>query len=338
MKDKILKDRVLFYRRLLKPNSGINGGNLKLRDCFDHILHSETYRPTVYFSKDTIWNNHPGNYWSSLRHEALTEWAVEKNDLLFFSGFDWQVLSKHERINPPVPIINIVQPRHTRSSDGRQAFLKHPAIRIVKSEAGATILNNHGVNGPLFLIPDGIDLALLPSGDGLKDIDVLVLGLKQPELAREVYEDLIRLNDQNYQKLNIQVQLPPPLSTRHDFLKLLNRARITVCLPLEPSRGSEGFYLPALEAMAMKTIVICPHAVGNEGHCIDEVNCLVPEYKKESIFVAVKKVLRASNSTKSSLIKNGLATAQKHNIHTERKAILELLEQAQDIWNEFPFN
>ena len=157
------KGRVLFYRRLINKNAGTNGGNLKLRDCYDHITFSEKYQPAIYFSEDTIWHNNEGNYWNPLRSQALEKWKVNENDILFFSGTDWLVLAEAERNNPSVPIINIVQPRHTRSIDKRQQFLKYPAIRIAKSNHGAGILRAHGVNGPIYVVPDTIDLSLMPA-------------------------------------------------------------------------------------------------------------------------------------------------------------------------------
>ena len=42
------------------------------------------------------------------------------------------------------------------------------------------------------------------------------------------------------------------------------RARVTVLVP----NPKEGFYLPALEAMALGTIVVCPDCVGNRSFCV----------------------------------------------------------------------
>ncbi len=329
--------RVLFYRRLVKPNAGTNGGNLKLRDCFDHIMHSEQFSPNVFFSEDTRWFDHPGNHWNDLRETALEEWSVGPQDILFFSGHDWQSLSEAQRRRPPAPIINIVQPRHTRSQDSRRAFLAHPAIRIAKSEVGAEIIRQYGLNGPLYVIPDAIDVEQLAKYGSSKDIDILILGLKQAELARQVHQALTKLNRLKLRKLKIQLQLPPGLPTRDEFLQLLGRAKIVACLPLLASRGSEGFYLPALEAMAMDTLVVCPHAVGNIGHCIDHYNCIVPEYTLEAMVNGLKKALSMNRRQKEALLKNGRITARKHDIVQERTAILDLVHRAHEIWHSYHF-
>ncbi|MCB0704757.1 MAG: glycosyltransferase [Saprospiraceae bacterium] len=328
------KTRVLFHRRFLTATAGINGGNLKLKDCFDHVAHSEKYQAEVYFSPDSIWSEHAGNHWLELRKKGLKQWKIQAGDILFFAGGDWRVLTNAEKLNPPVPVINITHPRHTRPEDPRNNFLKFPAIRIAKSETGAKILEEYGVNGPIVVIPDAIDLGLLPELPEEKDIDILVIGRKEPDLAKRVYRKLKWQNRFRKKKLNIAIQLPPPLPTRLDFLNLLSRAKIAVCIPLQEDRGFEGFYLPALEAMALETLVVCPHAVGNVDHCIDGYNCIVPAFTERGLLKGVRKMMNLSSEEKANLIQNGLLTADKHQIEKERAAILQLLDRAYDLWTK----
>ncbi len=328
------KSKVIFYRRLLSEQAGCNGGNLKLKDCYDHITHSDNFQPYIYFSEDTVWHNNPGNHWTILRDEALSEWKIAEQDILFFSGSDWLSLSEKERKNSSSPIINIVQPRHARREDKRNAFLKYPAIRFTKSEAGAAILRKHGVNGPLYVIPDTIDLSLLPEIPKEKDIDILVIGLKQPQLAQAVFDKLQSWKSKEGKELNIHIQLPPRLPTRQDFLSLLSRSKTVVCIPLEEERGGEGFYLPALEAMALKSLVVCPHAIGNIDHCIDGVNCIVAPYSADGIFKSTLEALNLKENNRRILIEQGLATAQNHRIEVERHAVLKLVKRAPLIWKQ----
>ncbi|MEM1319713.1 MAG: hypothetical protein AAGG75_05615 [Bacteroidota bacterium] len=324
--------RVLFYRRLKRFLAGTNGGNLKVRDYFDHVYHSDQYAPYIYFSEETIWHDNPGNVWQSLRAEALPKWEVQDSDLLFFSGADWLVLNEADRRRPPAPVINIAQPRHTRPEDKRHAFLRYPAIRIAKSPRGADILRAYGVNGPLFCIPDAIDLKSLPPIPANKDIDILILGLKQPELARALEQRLQSLNRFRLRQLNIVAQLPPKLPTRADFLRLLARAKIVACIPLSVAEGSEGFYLPALEGMALECVVVCPHAVGNLDHCLHDYNCIVPEFTLDGLAAGVKTALQLKAPKKRKLIQQGLDTVDKHRIEKERAAFLDLLHQAPELW------
>ncbi|MEL6667459.1 MAG: glycosyltransferase [Bacteroidota bacterium] len=325
---------VRFHRRLIGPTAGTNGGNLKLRDCYNHFLASEQWRPSIYFSPQTIWNEHQGNYWRDLRAHSLKQWTINEGDLLFFSGGDWRVLSKRQRRQPPVPVINIVQPRHTRADDPRNEFLSHPAIRIAKSSTGADILNNYGVNGPLFVIPDTIDLDSLPLLPPEKDIDLLIIGLKQPEIGRALFEKIQKAQTTNPQirGKKIHLQLPPKLPTRQEFLRLLARAKTVCCLPLKADRGAEGFYLPALEAMALDTLVVCPPAVGNSDHCLDGINCIMPEYDLNAIYDAVVKVVNWTEENRENLISGGRETTLKHDIQQERKSILDLADRAYELW------
>jgi glycosyltransferase involved in cell wall biosynthesis len=324
--------RVLFYRRLLRPDAGTNGGNLKLRDSYDHFVASDNWDPLIHFSPDTVWQAGSTNLWTDLKPTGLPAFEPEQADLLFFSGHDWLSLSPQARAKPPVPILNIVQPRHVRAEDKRQSFLQHPAIRIAKSEYGADILRKHGVNGPLYVIPDAIDLSALPPVPATKDIDVLIPGLKQPDFAREVYQKLTSWNDAEGLALNIQVQLPPKLATRYEFLSLVSRAKIIACVPLDMQRGGEGFYLPALEAMALRTLVVCPHAIGNVDHCLDGINCLVPEFTVDGLVEGVKKMLGLSEAEQTDMRRSGLQTANEHDLAHERKSILDLANRAHEIW------
>lgn len=333
MENRNRKRRVLFYRELKGPRGGSNGGNLKMRDYFNHISSSSLYNAVIHFSPDTMWSDFPGNYWSDLRKEALSEFKLQSDDILLLAGTDWKILSEPDRRNPPIPILNVVHPRHTRPCDPRQKFLEYPAIRIAKSRHGADILEDYGVNGPLYVIPDAIDESpFLDLPD--KDIDVLIVGLKQPRLAREVSLKLHACLDQLNGVVSIHTQLPPKLNTRLEFLKLLKRSKLIVCLPLSEERGFEGFYLPALEAMAARSLVVCPAAVGNLSHCIDGYNCIMPVYNLEQITNSIIKIWNLSDVNKEQLIRNGLHTVQKHTLAKERASILSLLKEVDDLWSE----
>ncbi|OAV44834.1 glycosyltransferase [Lewinella sp. 4G2] len=332
------KPRVLFYRDLRSLNSGSNGGNLKVRDAFDYFRESDLWNPKVCFSPETKWFPERPNLWTDLRDEGIPRLDPQPGDLLFFSGRDWLALPAAERRKPPVPVLNIAQPRHVRPEDGRREFLAHPALRIAKSAHGASILSEHGVNGPLVTIPDAIDLGALPQVPKQKDIDILILGLKQPTFGKQVYEGLSAWNEEMGLGLRLHLQLPPKLPTRNDFLELLARAKVVACIPLELERGGEGFYLPALEAMALQTLVVCPHSVGNLGHCIDGVNCIVPPFTPEGLIRGVKQMWEADSTWQQALRTAGRETAEAHDRPAEKRALLELADQAYDMWSSYPFS
>ena len=305
-----------------------------MRDAFEHFRESPAFEPFVYFGKETIWYDNPGNLWLSLKDQGLAHWEIRKDDVLFFAGWDWKVLSPEEQKQPPVPILNIAQPRHTRLEDARRNFLKNPAIRIAKSSIGKKILEDYGVNGPVYLIPDAIDLSLIPPPNPDPGIDVLIVGLKNPDLARALQARLKRFAFRNFKRLKVEIQIPPKLPTREDFLNLLNRSKIAVFLPLDESRGAEGFYLPALEGMAMKKLVICPYAVGNIDFCLPGETCLQPEYNLDALYEMVRRALKMKGADQKRIIENGYKIVQHHTIEKERFALLELLHSADDIWNQ----
>lgn len=328
------KRRVLFHRSWAKFNGGTSGGQLKVRDAFEHFRLSPIFEPRVYFGEETVWFDNPGNVWLPYRAQAEPAWEVRPDDVLFFAGRDWKVLPPEQRRRPPAPVINIAQPRHANPNDPRHGYLKHPAIRIAKSSLGKKILEEYGVNGPVFLIPDAIDMSLLPDPNPHPGLDVLIVGLKNPEMAEALYRRLQSRNFWRRRKIRLGIQAPPKLPTRQDFLNLVNRARIVAFLPLDAERGAEGFYLPALEGMAMEKLVICPFAVGNIDFCIPGETCLQPEYTENAIFRAILQALEMPERQQQEMIRKGKAASGNHRIEQERKALLDLLHQADEIWNQ----
>ncbi|WP_339609038.1 hypothetical protein [uncultured Planktosalinus sp.] len=330
------KRRVVFHRFFNIYNGGTSGGQIKVRDYFEHLKDSEYFLPKVYFNPETSWFDNPGNVWTSYRNtiDELKVWEIEKNDILLFSGVDWMILDEKQKLTPPAPVVNIAHPRHTRPQDKRNKFLKYPAIRITKSSLSKSILEKYGVNGPVFLIPDAIDPKDIPTPKLNPEIDILIVGLKNPELAQKIYKTQLFLNKFRKKKLVIKVQLPPKLPTRTDFLNLVNNSRTIVFLPLEEKFGSEGFYLPALETMFMKKLVVCPFAIGNIDFCIDGKTCIMPKYNFLSIIFSIKKALNMTDYERERLIANASDITKNHLLENEQKALINLLKQVDTIWND----
>lgn len=324
--------KIWFLRRLTQPNSGTSGGQLKVFDYYTHAKQSDKYSAALYFSKDTIWFENKGNYWNKVKDEAVGEISLGEKDVLFLSGKDWETLEAENMLNCNNVIINIAQPRHTRLNDPRNKWLKRRAIRIAKSKRGYDILKKYGVNGPLFLIPDAIDQSHLPKNI-TKDYDLLVAGLKNERMARRIERFLRFVNFFRKQKVTYRVLLPPKLETRDEFLALLATARNAVLLPLTAKRGYEGFYLPGIEAMALRTLAIVPKCIGNETYINDQINCLVPDYNLFSICRKLYRALKMDDVSRNKMINQGLITAQKHHIEEEKKSFITLLNQAEEIWS-----
>lgn len=247
-------------------------------------------------------------------------------DVLFLSGVDWRAMIPiEERDEYRRPIINIVQHVwHACPNDqlNRHRFLPHKAIRIcVSPEIAKAILRTGRVRGPVFTIPNALELdaraAAHASPD--RDIDVLVAANKQPELGRAVAARLRRPGR--------AVELVAERIPRDKLLDLMRRARVSVLVP----NPKEGFYLPALEGMALGTLVVCPDCIGNRSFCLPGENCFRPGYEEDAIVAAAEEAL-VDEERADALRARALETAQAHDMAGERRAFLDILDRVEELW------
>jgi glycosyltransferase involved in cell wall biosynthesis len=105
---------------------------------------------------------------------------------------------------------------------------------------------------------------------------------------------------------------------------------MTVFLPNQ--KEGEGFYLPALEGMAVGTLVICPDCIGNPSFCLSWYNCIRPDYRVESLLNAIQQALQYPRSKIREILTQGKQTANEHNLLKERQAFLEILDNIREIW------
>jgi len=309
------KTTLLFYRDF----KGFTGGHLKVWEYYQHIQSSDQYKAKIFFTNDSSWINNP---WIEIKNQCLKKWEPEKSDILFLAGMDWLALSEQQRRYPPSPVINLIQ--HVRHADPAHPlfkFLKYPATRICVSQQVADAIQATGrVNGSIFVNTNGIDQALLPDPLDIKykDIPLLILGLKNPELALKLSEKLLNKGINNKY---IVRHLP-----RNEFLSLVNRSHITVFLPTQ----TEGFYLPALEAMYLGTFVICPDCVGNQSFCLNKRTCLRPSYVFQDIMESIQSALKMDNNQRAKIISRAKKISLEHSIQRERKNFLQILRNVQD--------
>jgi glycosyltransferase involved in cell wall biosynthesis len=309
---------VLFYRDFRR----FTGGDLKVWDYFNHVRSSPRHEALIRFTEDSTWG--PDNPWNAAREHVVRFGQEVEPDVLFVSGVDWRLIERADRPDSPIPIVNLVQHVLHASPDdklGRHRFLPHKAIRIcVSPEITDALERTERVRGPMFTIPDAVDLHVLArfARTGLPDLDLLVLSNKQPELGRAV---LARLGDAG-RTLIVDVRSPYA-----EVLELIGRAAVTVFIP----NPKEGFYLPALEGMALRTIVVCPDCVGNRSFCLDGVNCFRPPYDEDAIVDAARAAL-ARRDRLGQLLDNATETARAHDLPSERRAFLEILDRVDDLW------
>jgi glycosyltransferase involved in cell wall biosynthesis len=317
----IEKKAVYFYRNY----QGLTGGHLKVWDYYHHVKHSPGFSPYIFFGKGSIFE--AGNPWIEDHDGRMPEWKPEKAAVLFLGGDDWLSLPESKRKSWPGPVINLIQGvRHADPGTSLYSFLPNHAIRIcVSKEVEQEIRNTNQVNGPVFTIPNGIDPSLFQKKKRLyqeREIDLLIAGAKNPDLAMELYRKV------NHESLVIKVlddQIP-----RQDFLSLLGESRITLFLPGK----REGFYLPALEGMAAGTLVICPDCVGNRSYCIDFVNCFRPDYSTEAILSAIGYARKLSAAATEMMLSYALKTFLAHTLEGERNAFLEILSKVHKLWKQ----
>ena len=152
--------------------------------------------------------------------------------------------------------------------------------------------------------------------------EILIAALKEPELGRQLKLQL--------EKFGKPVKLFTSRLLRKDYLELVNRAKLTIFLPNK--KEGEGFYLPALEAMALGSLVICPDCVGNRSFCLPNHNCFRPDYDSDSIINSVKIALELSAGEVERILANAHLTASKHNLMAEKEAFFNILTKVRELW------
>jgi hypothetical protein len=314
------RQSMLFYR----DYGGFTGGHLKVWDYFNHVRFSQSYAPFVYFTPQSSWEQN--NPWLNSDKSFIVSDPLVNPDLIFMEGLDWHFLDVRYKNNSPVPIINLVQHvRHAYPNNTRYSFLNHRAIRICVSPEIKTYLEEtHQVNGEIFVIPCGLDLSELPQSLDWdkKDCDLLICALKEPILGQQLKIEL--------EKTEKKVELLTAQIPRTEYLQKLNSAKMTVFLPNQ--QEGEGFYLPALEGMALGTLVICPDCIGNRSFCLSWYNCIRPDYRVESLLNTIQQALQYPRSKIREILTQAKQTANEHNLLTERQAFLEILDNVREIW------
>jgi hypothetical protein len=251
-----VKKTVLFYRNY----KFFSGGQMKVRDYFNHVEASGSCEARICIAPSSS----PDNIWTDVT-ASTSIYRPEQADILFIAGMDWAALEPHPNIEERRTVINLIQSvQHALPRDPRHKYLARRAVRIcVSREVAAAIGQTGKCIGPIYTIPNGLDFGLLPETPQ-KDTEVFIAGLKRPNLAEKIAAFL--------KEKGVEVDCATERIERGAFLKRMSRARVAVTLPLD----QEGFFLPALEAMAMGCTLICPDCLGNRSFCVDNTTCLMP--------------------------------------------------------------
>ena len=148
----------------------------------------------------------------------------------------------------------------------------------------------------------------------------MIAGKKAPALARTFGERLDRPGR--------RIRVLDGLIRREEFLEAINQARVSLFVP----NPTEGFFLPALEAMALRSVVVCPDVIGNRSFCTDGVNCFRPVFEDEAVLGAAEAALGLGEGEREELVAAASETAARHDLPGERAAFHEVLDHLDDLY------
>jgi hypothetical protein len=307
----------------MRDYTQFTGGHLKTWHYYNHVLAHPRFDAAVRFTDRSLWDD--TNPWVGEGARILSERARYRADALFLGGLDWLRLPKRRRRRSKVPIVNLIQAvHHADPASVRYQFLRHRAIRICVSSDNTEALAATGIcNGPLITISNGIDLEHLPTPTPEQDrpFDLLIAGKKAPEMARTLAGRLVRPG----RRIHLMDAHVPH---RQETIDAINQARVTLFLP----NPTEGFYLPALEGMALESVVVCPDVIGNRSFCLPDLNCYFPDFTERAILEATEAALALSGSGRERMVAAGASTAAEHSLTKERSAFYEVLDNLDELW------
>ena len=237
-------------------------------------------------------------------------------DAIFIAGRDWEILDAGGQDTSACPVINLIQGvRHADPSLPLYQHLKRPALRICVSREVADAIEATGqANGPIHVVENGFkhaELAALRTPN--KNNGCLVAGLKAPALARAVGKEL---SARGISHVVLTEQLP-----RKDYLSLMAAFEHAILLP----QPIEGFYLPALEAMALGVSVVMPDCVGARSFAVDGQTCAIAPREASALAETVARII-ADGELAARLREGGRSMSRNFDIRTERRKMNEIVD------------
>ncbi len=298
--------RVLFVRTFVRPT----GGNVTVRDLFYHALAYPRFDARIWFAPGS--RHAQSDLWSDLpagRVVADPDW--DAYDLVVVNGKDWRLLPQHDA---PFRVIHTVQHLGYAADAELRGYLEREAVRICISSAVEQSIRPYA-NGPVVLIPNGVDTALFHPDATRRAGSVVMWAGKAPELGAAVASRLAAAGVAT----DVIVEWLP----RAEFAARLRAADVVVALPL----AAEGFYRPALEAMACGAAVVCSDAAGNRGHCIDGETCVQPPHGDADAHADAVLRLLADSGLRERIRAGGLAVARRFDLAFEREQVHALFDR-----------
>jgi len=289
---------------------GLTGGHIKYLDYLRHASSLEGVEPELFLTPRSFLD--PANPFLASGVPIVSH--LQSSDSYFVAGIDWGLLDRAGVDPGERPVLNLVQSiSHASPGDPKFVYLSRFALRICVSAAvEAALRATHKVRGDIRTIENRIDIAANSAVVPVqRRSGVFIAGSKAPQLSRALAERL---------EPNTSVDLADQFILRENFLHRLGRAKLCVLLP----NVTEGFYLPALEAMALGTPVIVPDCIGNRTFCRNGENCITPDYDLESLVQAVRRLM-GDEAQSIRLSSCGLTTAAAHTLEHERNQFANIV-------------
>jgi hypothetical protein len=302
--------KILFVRRL-KPKGQLRGHHVKVRDYFFHCLAHPDLDPSVYFVPGE--DCQEGSPWADIPQDRIVDRPrMEDYDLVFLSGRDWQFAPAgltHQKV------INLIQHvKHASDSDARFDFLKRPAFRICASPEVYEAVAPLAV-GVTVVIKYGIPPELFRGARRRRQKSIGIWAGKNPALGSKLNQELARRG--------ARVSLFDDYVARTEFAAAMQLHDVFVTLP----NKKEGFYLPALEAMASRCAVICSDARGNRSFCIHAQTCMMPRHNDYTDHMGMIEQLMDDDELREGIRQRGSAMAQSYSLEAERAEFHRFLER-----------
>ena len=318
---------VWFYRDYQR----MTGGHVNHAQYFDHVCRLPGFDARLSFSDvggSPRLLRERRDLWMSAEGRLAKRWNPGDDDVLFLAGTDWRYLKASGLEQLPNPRLNLVQHvRHAQAGSELHGYLAERAIRLcISAEVAEAIGGTRRVNGPVFTLPNGTGAApVQPTGgceSGSKRWPVAVVGYKRSDLASSL-SSLLDAEDMPHCHLL-------GFLDRRPFLDLLADSAVAVCLP----RPNEGFYLPALEAMACGCLVVTLDCVGNRSFCIDGENCLVAKDDVDSLLDATRRAARMPAHRRQAMLAAARDTVLDHSLQRERERLREVFGAVDELWRD----
>ncbi len=323
--------RTIWFHRAFKA---VTGGEIKHSHYFGHARRMPGFETRIAFTGGPLNEALAAErrrLWPVGRIDGAAAWTPASDDVLFLAGTDWRYLDAMALDGTDRPRINLVQHvRHADPDTELWSYLPRRAIRIcVSAEVADAVARTGRPRGPVIAIPNATELPPWDwdqaGGGGAwegRRRPVAIVGYKRPELAASLSERLRRDG--------VEHEILTGVRERGSFLAYLAETRVAVCLP-DPT---EGFYLPALEAMACGCVVVTLDAVGNRGFCRDGENCVVAEQDPDSLARAVGHAFWRPEDARAGLLAGGTETVAAHALHVERSRFHAVLRDVDELWAE----